>query len=125
MNSNEKYIEAAHSLYGKQKSIGIFGHTHRRNISLISNNNVVKSMREQKIVYEIDLIKNLALIINLDSIGQPRGGSKPCTLLVLDIKENLFDIDFVEFNYDLNKHKESIYRASFSKETQKKIFSFF
>ncbi len=125
LNSNEKYIEAAHSLYGKQKSIGIFGHTHRRNISLISNNNVVKSMREQKIVYEIDLIKNLALIINLDSIGQPRGGSKPCTLLVLDIKENLFDIDFVEFNYDLNKHKESIYRASFSKETQKKIFSFF
>ena len=73
LNSNEKYIEAAHSLYGKQKPIGIFGHTHRRNISLISNNN----------------------------------------------------IDFVEFNYDLNKHKESIRRASFSKETQKKIFSFF
>ena len=37
LNSDDKYIKAANSLALKHKNIGIFGHTHRQNTSLISN----------------------------------------------------------------------------------------
>ena len=125
LNSEEKSIKAANNLAVMQKSIGIFGHTHRQNISLISNNYVCTPVREQNTFKKSNLLENLALIINLDSVGQPRNDTKLSTLLVFDIKENQFDLKFVKVPYDLNKHQESIRNASLSVETQKKLFSFF
>jgi predicted phosphodiesterase len=125
LNSNEKYIEAAENLSRQHKAIGIFGHTHRQNISLISDNYVCTSIPEQNTFNKTYLLTQLALIINLDSIGQPRNSNKLSTLLVLDIKENQLDLEFVKIPYDLGKHKESIRNALFSKGTQKKLFSFF
>ena len=65
------------------------------------------------------------MIINVDSIGQPRNITKLSTLLVLDIKANQFNLEFIKVPYDLSKHKKSIRNALFSEETQKKLFSFF
>ena len=125
LNSEKKYIKAANNLALKKKSIGIFGHTHRQNMSLISNNYVCTSVPDQNTFYKSNLLENLALIINLDSIGQPRNDSKLSTLLVLDIKGNQYELEFVKVSYDLNKHKDNIRNALLSVGTQKKLFSFF
>ena len=118
-------IKAANNLSLKHKTIGIFGHTHRQNISLISNDYVCSQITKDNIFNKSYLLKYLALIINLDSIGQPRNSIKRATFLVLNIKENQLDLKFVEIPYEVSKHKEKIRKALFSRKTQKKILSYF
>ena len=125
LNSDEKFIKAANNLSLKNKPIGIFGHTHRQNISLISKDYICSQITKDKIINKNYLLKYLALIINLDSIGQPRNSTKLSTFLLLNIKENQFDLEFVEIPYEVNKHKENIRKALLSRKTQQKLLSFF
>ena len=125
LDTDKKFIKAANNLSIDHKTIGVFGHTHRQNIMSVSNDYKCSQITEEKIITNNILLKYLAIIINLDSIGQPRNNVKRSTFLILNIKNNQLKLEFIEIPYDVNKHKESIRKALLSRKTQQKIFSFF
>ena len=125
LNSSDKLIQSAKSLLTKDCFLGIFGHTHRQNISIISKSNEIVEIDYEKIFFKDYLYKYLALILNLDSLGQPRSKLKTSSLLVINISSSKFDFEFVNIPYETDKHIKRIKSASFSKATEKKITSFF
>ncbi|NQU32082.1 MAG: metallophosphoesterase [Bacteroidetes bacterium] len=125
LNMQDNYIRAAIAMTKHKKILGFFGHTHRQKIINVSN---VSKCHEATGVdhFTSDFIsKQLAILITLDSIGQPRNNNKRSTILIINKKSRRLNLKFVEVPYDVGVHKKTIRQTLLSNRTKEKLISLF
>ena len=125
LNVEKDFIRAAMAMAKHDNNIGIFGHTHRKKIVHISNNYKFHQLMPPQNFTSNFISKQLAVFITIDSIGQPRNSNKESTLLVVNIKNKVFNLEFIKVPYEINLHKKTIQQTPLSKKTKEKIISFF
>jgi predicted phosphodiesterase len=98
---------------------GVFGHTHRRRISIVSGNGVVRDVPPTSVTLPL----NETLVINAGSIGQPRGTG--ATILYMQIDSDSVSVEFDEVRYDVQRHLETIRLSDVSQSTKSRLLGFF
>lgn len=125
LNSDKKFIKAANNLSLKHKTIGVFGHTHRQKIINVSNVCKCHEATGSDHFTSDFISKQLAILITLDSIGQPRNNNKRSTILIINNKSRRLNLKFVEVPYDVGVHKKTIRQTLLSNKTKEKLISLF
>jgi len=120
LNNENSIRNATLKLKEKGMSIGIFGHTHRSDRIIISDNSLYSLNFEQN---TFKFNKNdEVLILNPGSIGQPRG-VKP-QFLILTVYEDKIDFYHKIVNVNPIKIIDEINSTTLSEETKNKLKSF-
>tara|TARA_Y100000589_G_scaffold332042_1_gene388758 strand:- start:2008 stop:2853 length:846 start_codon:yes stop_codon:yes gene_type:complete len=130
IDSLESYLEEADRLKGLNYKLAVYGHTHRRKIFFKEKyQEIFFNEKPNFEKFTFDLSKSSPLIINAGSIGQPRSLSDlDCAWLFIkeDLHNNIYQINFINFEYDINRYLKSIDNAFPSNlECANKIKSFF
>ncbi|MDC0429778.1 metallophosphatase family protein [Candidatus Pelagibacter sp.] len=119
LEKNQNLLKGFDELSKKKAFAGIFGHSHRQ--LFIGN--------KKNTLYEIDSYSNdinndlEQLIINVGSIGQPRG--KGVGYVLINIKNNkLNKVTFKKIKIDFRNSIELIKQTELSKDTKEKLVNY-
>jgi predicted phosphodiesterase len=123
LNTQEDNARAASTLIDRGCSVGVFGHTHRRQV-FPDNQGSLSHVLSNGQVVEGGLLTASPSIVNPGAIGQPRGAPGGSSFTRLHIGSSIH-VEFVEVDYDVVSHVEAIRRSPLSEPTKDRLASFF
>ena len=115
IETETKIAEAIHQLEKQNFFCGVFGHSHRQYI-MHESNSVNNSFYSN-----LDNL-NGPLIVNVGSVGQPRGRGFCYSLLQID--DHKIQIELIKFKPDLEAIIDSVNLTSLSKKTKLQLIEY-
>lgn len=122
MNGGPAIAEAAGTLQARGKRAGVFGHTHRARISIVTADGVVEEHDPAATSIAFDAPFRAA-VINAGSVGQPRGTG--ASMLIARASEQGLECRVEELEYDVDAHVRAILTSEMSALTRKRLADFF
>lgn len=121
LNTLEEHSSALEALVGRGYDLGVFGHSHRPKCLLVGDDG------EQFLEREIDLTMpgGDQAIVNVGSVGQPRGMSRHGTALEIKADSGGLRLRHHQVNYDLDAHLTKIRKSSLPEATRARLCSFY
>lgn len=120
LNTTEDYSSALDKLKEMSMNLGVFGHTHRRRIFIEDVGGERGFKKENNVVLNN---KNNG-ILNVGSIGQPRG-EQESTISLLKVKDREIIIETKHFKYDVKSYLRKVDNLQITVETKTKMKSYF
>lgn len=122
LNGSSAIAAAASVLRQRGQRVGIFGHTHRRKMSIISEEGLVGDWNEASIGLDFAGAFSAA-VINAGSVGQPRGVGS--SILFVSATAHRLECRIEDVHYDVGAHVRAILASDMSESTKKRLASFF
>lgn len=113
-------------------SVGVFGHTHRRKLASLpagasaSDDSADVALSEDStFLARAPGVAYAPVAINAGSVGQPRHRDKRSTMLLLDIRPDGLNIEFLPIAYPLDEHLNAIAHSTLSATTRARLGRYF
>lgn len=122
LNLPTDYLPAFDTLKAHQFQLGIFGHTHRPQVLIWQEAEVIDRPPTSGVLG--DRSPPGVAILNPGSVGQPRQADRCSRFLILEQHPPQLLYKFIEIDYDLTPHLSYLEATSLSPSTKAKIRSF-
>lgn len=125
LNTETEVRAAADVLMGKQVKMGVFGHSHRPGIMVLTQDGQLKDLGATH-TFSAGGYESIQMIIaNPGSVGQPRGRPPYPTFLSLVHDSNMgVKLELHKVDYDYEKHIMGIEKSRISPDTKKILVNF-
>lgn len=124
LSADAEIARAASTLVDNGFLIGVFGHTHRARLSVLTRDGTMNTTSTSLFLDEGALSETSAVVANAGSIGQPRNRQKQATMLLLQVDPGGVGFDLVNIQHQSATHTDAIRRSELSDQAKERILTY-